>query len=303
MSALKKTPTQKDVASFDVTRAQRRLDYLTKRRPNDPEIKRLQGQIKKAGSNQPAGPAAPAEPTRQELTQEGMQAGAKAYQDIVGRFRGSDPYQMQAQYQPIFTQEMERARQNIMSQFERRNAEEFVRQQQDVQRQIAERGLDPNSEAAQALMKQLNVRQDLARQEAMGAAEQAAQGVQQQMFGQSYQTAMMPYEQIQAIQAPYMAGINAQYSQEQITQQQQYDKELAALKNKHMLQQIKATPRGGGGGAQQPDYFSQYYYGQYLPNQYGQTTPQPSPISSGMSNLMQGAGAQIVSNLQQPKRG
>lgn len=303
MSALKKTPTQQNAASFDVTRAQRRVDYLTKRRPNDPEIKRLQSQIKKVGYNQPAELGMPAEPTRQETVQEGMQAGAGAYQDIVNRFRSNDPYQMQAQYQPVFTQEMERARQNIMSQFERRNAEEFARQQQDVQRQITERGLDPNSEAAQALMKQLNVRQDLAKQEAMGAAEQAAQGVQQQFFGQSYQTGMMPYEQYQAIQAPYMAGIGAQYSQEQLSQQQQYAKELAALENKYKLQQIKATPRGGGGGAQQPDYFSQYYYGQYLPNQYGQTQNQPSPWGNFATGLAQGGGAQIVSNLQPPKKG
>ncbi len=296
MSALKKTPTQKDAASFDVTRAQRRLDYLTKRRPNDPEIKRLQGQIKKAGSNQPAGPATPAAPTPESTTEAGFMGAGAAYQNMLNRFQGE-------QYQPNFEPEMERARQNVMQQFERRNAEEFGRQQVDVQRQIAERGLDPNSEAAQGLYKQLNQRQDLARQEAMSAAEQAAYGVRQQQFTEANTLAMRPYEQWGVLQQPYMAGIGAQYQMQAGAQGQEYAKELAALENKYRLQQIAATPRGGGGGAQQPDYFSQYYYGQYLPNQYGQITPQPSPISSGISGLMQGAGAQIVSNLQQPKRG
>ncbi len=299
-TALAKDPTQKDNAPFDVTRAQRRVDYLKRVRPNDPQIKKLQGGIKKAGgvsAPAPTGPVPFTEQTREQQVEQGFEAGGQAYGDIVNRFRGFDPYQMQSQYQPGFQSEMDKARQNVMSTFERRNQEEFQRQQEDVQRQIAERGLDPASPAAQTLYKQLNVRQDLARQEAMSAAETAAYGIQEQGFGQAYKTAMAPYEQFQAIQAPYVAGVGAQYQSEQLTQQQQFAKELAALENKYRLQQIRATPRGGGGGGATPDYFSQYYYGTYLPGQYAQTQQQPSLGQSIGQGLAQGAAAGATAGL------
>jgi len=182
-----------------------------------------------------------------------------------------------------------------MGTFERRNQEEFQRQQEDVQRQIAERGLDPSSPAAQALYKQLNVRQDLARQEAMSAAETAAYGIQEQGFGQAYKTAMAPYEQFQAIQAPYVAGVGAQYQSEQLTQQQQFAKELAALENKYKLQQIKAVPRGGGGG-EQTDYFTPYWLNQ-IASRYAPQGQQQGAVQSGMQGFMQGAGAGVTAGL------
>ena len=297
-TALAKDPTQKDNAPFDVTRAQRRVDYLKRVRPNDPQIKKLQAGIKKAGGVQapaPTGPTPFTEQTREQQVEQGFEAGGQAYGDIVNRFRGFDPYQMQAQYQPGFQSEMEKARQNVMGTFERRNQEEFQRQQEDVQRQIAERGLDPASPAAQALYKQLNVRQDLARQEAMSAAETAAYGIQEQGFGQAYKTAMAPYEQFQAIQAPYVAGVGAQYQSEQLTQQQQFAKELAALENKYKLQQIRAVPRGGG-GAQQPDYFGQYLL-QQTASRYGQQQPSPSLGQSIGQGVAQGAAAGATAGL------
>lgn len=297
-TALAKDPTQKDNAPFDVARAQRRVDYLKRVRPNDPQIKKLQAGIKKAGpvaAPAPTGPVPFADMTRAQQVEQGFEAGGQAYGNITNRFQNFDPYQMQAQYQPGFTQEMDKARQNIMGQFDRRNQEEFQRQQEDTQRQIVERGLDPASPAAQALYKQMNVRQDLARQEAMSAAETAAYGVQQQGYDQSYKTAMAPYEQFQAIQAPYVAGIGAQYTQEQGAQNQQYAKELAALENKYKLQQMRAMPRGGG-GAQQPDYFEQYMM-QQMADRYAPQQQQPSALQSGMQSFLQGAGAATVSNI------
>lgn len=243
----------------------------------------------------PTGPTQFADMTRGQQVEQGFEAGGQAYGDIVNRFRGFDPYQMQAQYQPRFQTEMDKARQNVMGTFERRNQEEFQRQQEDVQRQIAERGLDPASPAAQALYKQLNVRQDLARQEAMSAAETAAYGIQEQGFGQAYKTAMAPYEQFQAIQAPYVAGVQSQYQSEQLTQQQQFAKELAALENKYKLQQIRATPRGGG-GAEQPDYFGQYML-QQTASRYAPQGQQQGAVQSGMQGFMQGAGAGVTAGL------
>jgi len=205
------------------------------------------GQVVMPGGKRVGQPAGPAAPTPESVTEEGFMGAGQAYQDITQQFRDFDPMQMQQQYEQVYSQEMDRARQNIMSQFERRNAEEFERQNVDVQRQIAERGLDPNSPAAQALMKQNTQRQDLARQEAMSAAEQSAQGVQQQMFGQAYQTGMMPYEQWGAIQQPYIAGISAQYQAQEAQLQRDFE---AAMKrgDRASAERIARMSRGGGGG-------------------------------------------------------
>lgn len=290
-TALGKDPKQNEVAAFDPARAQRRVDYLKKTRPNDPEIKRLTSKLKAA----PATPATPPPPTPQDVTERGFRGAADLYGGMVERFKGFDPMQAQAQYEPVYSQEMERARQNVMGQFERRNAEEFARQQEDVQRQIVERGLDPNSPAAQALYKQLNVRQDLARQEAMSSAEQAAQGIQQQMYGQAMGTATMPYDIYGSTFAPtYMAGVGAQYNQQQLAQQQEYAKELAALENKYRLQQIRATPRGGGGQAG-PTLYEQLQANQ-LSQGYNQQ-PQQNPLANVAQGVAQGVGAGITQGL------
>tara|TARA_R110000868_G_scaffold31617_3_gene115774 strand:- start:3273 stop:4217 length:945 start_codon:yes stop_codon:yes gene_type:complete len=233
--------------------------------------------------------------TREQQVEQGFEAGGQAYGDIVNRFRNFDPYQMQSQYQPGFQTEMDKARQNVLGTFERRNQEEFQRQQEDVQRQIAERGLDPASPAAQALYKQTNVRQDLARQEAMSAAETAAYGIQEQGFGQAYKTAMAPYEQFQAIQAPYVAGVGAQYQGEQLTQQQQFAKELAALENKYKLQQMRAMPRGGGGGGQPGPTLYERMQAETLGQGYGQQ--QPNPWANVAQGVAQGVGAGITQGL------
>lgn len=191
--------------------------------------------------------AAPPPPTQEEITEQGFRGSADLYNQMMQRFQGFDPMQAQQQYEPVYSQEMERARQNVMSQFERRNAEEFERQNIDVQRQIAERGLDPNSPAAQALMKQNTQRQDLARQEAMSAAEQAASGLQQQMYGQAMETSQMPYSIYGQTFAPtYMAGIGAQYGQQQLTQQQQFEARQAEL-NRRAQERIARMSRSGGG--------------------------------------------------------
>lgn len=235
--------------------------------------------------------------TPEQITEEGFIGAGGAYQDITQQFRDFDPMQMQQQYEQVYSQEMDRARQNVMSQFERRNAEEFERQNVDTQRQIVERGLDPNSPAAQALMKQNTQRQDLARQEAMSAAEQAASGLQQQMFSQAGQTAMMPYEQWQAIQQPYIAGIGAQYGQQQQEQQQDWQARQAELDRRNQRWMLKNTPRGGGGGGggQAGPSLYERMQANALGQGYGQQ--QPNPWAGVASGFAQGVGAGITQGL------
>lgn len=236
------------------------------------------------------------QPTTQEVAETGFRGAADLYGQMEQRFQGFDPYQAQAQYNPVFSQEMDRARQNIMSQFDRRNAEEFQRQDVTTQQQIAERGLDPNSPAAQALMKQNTQRQDLARQEAMSSAEQAAMGVQQQMYGQAMGTATMPYEIYGSTFAPtYMAGIGQAYGQQNLQQQQQFEAAQNKL-NRETQVRIAGMNRGGGSGAAGPDYFEQYML-QDTANRYQPQGPQPNTGAQFTQGVVSGATGQVTNRL------
>jgi hypothetical protein len=257
-------------------RYQRVLQNKGRKAANEYLAKASGGQVRMPGQR---GPAAPAAPTPESVTEGGFLGAGAAYQDMINRFRGE-------QYQPNFEQEMERSRQNVMQQFDRRNAEEFGRQQVDVQRQIAERGLDPNSEAAQGLYKQLNQRQDLARQEAMSAAEQAAYGIQQQQFTQADTLAMRPYEQLQALLPPYMTGVGAQYQNQQLQQQQGWEAKQAELERQNRLQ-IARMSRGGGGGPQGPNLYERLQAEQ-LSRGYNQQ-PQQNPFANVGQGIVTGA--------------
>ena len=235
----------------------------------------------------------PTGPTPESVTEEGFMGAGEAYQGIVDRFQGFDPYQMQQQYEPGFQQEMERARQNVMGQFERRNQRQFEQQRTSLQQQIAERGLDPASPAAQELMRQQNEREDMARQEALSAAEQAAYSVQQQGFGQAGQLAMMPYEQWQAIQQPYIAGIGAQYQQEQLSAQQQFEREQQRRQLASAERIARMSRGGGGGGGQQGPTLYERMEAEALGRGYGQGQQQ-NPWANVAQGVATGASAGIT---------
>ena len=235
----------------------------------------------------PTAPTTPAPPTPEELAEQPLRQGAEAYTDITGQFKEFDPYQMQQKYQMGFTEEMDKARQNVLSQFERRNAEQFARERESTQQAIAERGLDPNSPAAQAIVRQLNDREDRARQEAANAAEQAAYGVQEQAFGQSYKTALSPAEYFQAIQSPFVAGLQGQFASEQEKQRFEYEKQLAEQK----FRQAKQLQRSaGGGGSQDSDAYANYVAGMYGQSQQ----PQQSAGQAAATGIAQGTTLGIV---------
>lgn len=232
----------------------------------------------------PAGPGAPPPPTMEQLGDQPVRAGSEAYEKITEDFGNFDPYAMQQKYEPGFTQEMDRARQNVLSQFERRNAEQFGRERQSTQQAIVERGLDPNSPAAQAMMRDLNDREDRARQEAVNAAEQAAYGVQEQAYKQSYQTAMSPAEYFQAIQSPYIAGLQGQYGAEQTAQEIEARKQLSRQEYQQNKKLQQSGNRGGGGGSQDANAFANY-----VASQYGQPQqPQQSAGQSAATGFAQG---------------
>jgi len=229
-------------------------------------------------------PTTPAPPTPEELAEQPLRQGAEAYTDITGQFKEFDPYEMEKKYEMGFTQEMDRARQSVLSQFERRNAEQFGRERQSTQQAIAERGLDPNSPAAQAMVRDLNDREDRARQEAANAAEQAAYGVNAQAFGQAYKTALSPAEYFQSIQSPFVAGLQGQFASEQEKQRFEYEKQLNEQKFKQ-AQKLQRSGGGGGGASSADQAFANYIMGGY--QQQG-TQPQQSAGQSAAQGLAQG---------------
>jgi hypothetical protein len=267
-------------------------------------------------TTQPTGPAnepAPGVPFEQLTPEEQMgemaDVGGNIYNRMGNFATEFDPRTFQSDYQPVFTEEMEKARQNVLGQFERRNKQQFDTQRLNVQQQIAERGLDPASPAAQELMRQQNERETLANQEAMSAAESAAQGVQQQMYSQATGTALLPGQVMQ----PFMDPIMAQYAQagqmnqlqfgqagtmDQLRFRAEQDMALQRLQGQQQLAAIKATPRGGGGGgggAPADPYaaFNQYMAGNIMSG-YNQAPAKPNMASSFAGGFAQGTGTAIT---------
>lgn len=148
----------------------------------------------------------------------GQQFGSMNYNANQGLMQQMQYAQQQGAFNPgSFQEQMDKAYNNVMSQFERTTQEQFAREQKDFQQMAAERGLDPNGEAYKALQKQVFDRQDMARQNAMSSAQQAAQGVQAQAYGQATNTYQMPFQQMQAFNPMYQsqAGMQSQMQGQQ----------------------------------------------------------------------------------------
>lgn len=230
------------------------------------------------------------------------QIGADLYQQMGGYAQQFNPATFQQQYEPQFGQQMEKAYNAIYDQFQRRNQAEFARQNEEFQQSMAERGLDPNSEAYKTLSKQLTDRQDLARQEAQSAATQQAYAVQQQGFEQATGTSLLPGQIWNQYSAPYLAQYGTRAAMDLASQQQGFAKELAALENKYKLQQIRAVPRGGGGGGGGgTDYLGQYVLGQTMAN-YAPQGQQANPMNYAIQGGAAGFAQPFMNYLNQPTK-
>jgi hypothetical protein len=199
----------------------------------------------------PTGPTKPGPkppPSPEQITNKAFQQGGQAYTNITNRFNQFDPNTVQSDYNPEYNAQMDRVRNSYMDQFNRRNEQAFANERTDIQQQIAERGLDPSSPAAQAMVRDMNDRQDRARQEAMGAAEQLTDQRQQQFYNQATGLANMPFEQFSQIQAPLAAGMQNQYAGQRLEQQFGHSQQLAnqTFQNQMRLQQDQRRGRGAG---------------------------------------------------------
>jgi len=269
--ALGQDPTTQQAAGFNPERLQRRINYLQKRNPNDPRLRKLRGKLQAGGQV----------PIQEQSPQQQLQTTSGTSADIFQRMGGYaqqfDPATMQSQYDPIYSQEMERARQNVMGQFERQMGPEFQRQQEQFQQMAAERGLDPNSVAYKTQLQQLNERQDAARQQAMSSAESAAQGVQSQMYQQATGLSLLPGQ----IAGQFMTPYESQQKLLLLQAQQKYEAEQARLERQSREQIARI---GASSGSQAPSVYDRWIAGQ-IEGGYDQT-PQPNPWATGIGGFV-----------------
>jgi hypothetical protein len=234
----------------------------------------------------------PAAPTAQQNIQTGMQG---LVQEGIDYAQGFDPNTFQQQYEPQFEQGMQRAYDTIYNQFERKNQEQFARQNEQLQQSLVERGLDPNSPAYAALTKQLAEQQGSARQDAQNAAWQAAQGYQQQGFTQATGSALLPSQ----IASPYLElygqGQQLQFTGSEADKQREWQARQNQLEMQNRLQIAKR--QGGGGGNSAEAAYAAYTMGQYGNQRQnnGQSTG-----NAAVTGVTQGVSQGIVGRLNRP---
>lgn len=183
----------------------------------------------------------------------------KGVEEGVADIRDFNPDTFVTDYKPQFDESMQRSYDTIYNQFDRKNQEIFARQNEQLQQNLVDRGLDPNSPAYQALTKQLADQQTSARQDAQNAAWQAAQGYQQQGFTQATGAALLPgqvnaplfemWNQGQQLDQQTQERLGGQaFTAEQAELQRKWEAERQRLEYEYQVQLKKTRPGGGGGG-------------------------------------------------------
>lgn len=213
--------------------------------------------------------------------------------------------QGQGQFNPGSYQDMrQQATDTAMSEFDRLNQSRFANEDEAFYQRMAEQGIPQDSEKFQKLNQERMMNRNSAIQGAQNQAFQLGQGEQQQAFNQAATKYRMPMEQMQSV-APfygYQHQANLQQGQQDFQtglaeQQFGYNKELADLQNQYRLQQIAATPRGGGSGAlsfeQQKALIDHRFYNDLVSQGLAQNQGGGGPGFAGGAAAGLGAGAQI----------
>ena len=194
-----------------------------------------------------------------------------------------------------FESQMDAAYDNVYNRFQRRNQDEFSRQNDEFSQMAANRGLDPNSGAYKTLYKQLADRQDNARQEAMGAATDAAYNVQKQGFDQYRAGQLMPGEVAGQFQGIWAQGQAQRAAAEQARRNFEYQRKLNKMDNDAKLAQQRIASAGGGGGAAGPTA-----YDNELERQRREGAPGGGGTSPGndfISGVVSGSGNTLTQGL------
>ena len=235
-----------------------------------------------------------AAPTAQQNIESGMQG---LVQEGIDYAQGFDPNTFQQQYEPQFEQGMQRAYDTIYNQFERKNQEQFARQNEQLQQSLVERGLDPNSPAYAALTKQLAEQQASARQDAQSEAWKAAQGYQQQGFTQATGSALLPGQIASPLYELYGQQQGFEFTGSEADKQRQFEARQAQLNRQNQLAISRRQGGGGGGGNSAEAALAAYTMGQY--GNQGQNSGQSTgnAIATGVA---QGTTQGIIGRLNRP---
>lgn len=184
-----------------------------------------------------------------------------------------------------FESQMDAAYDNVYNRFQRRNQDEFSRQNDELSQIAADRGLDPNSGAYRAMYKLNADRQDNARQEAMSAATDAAYGVQKQGFDQYRAGQLMPGEVAGQFQGIWGQGQAQRAAAEQARRDFEYKRKLEKMNNDAALARQRIASAGGGGGAAGPTA-----YDNELERQRREGAPGGGGTSPGNDVILGGVG-------------
>lgn len=190
-----------------------------------------------------------------------------------------DPMTFYQQYQPAFEEGRQREYERIYGAFERQSAEQFGREQQQLEQSLVERGLDPSGEAYKSLKENLYKSQEAARQNARDAAMSNANALQQQYYLQASGSALLPSQ----IQQPYLNIYSEQGQREWAARQAELERQS---------REKLARSAGGGGGNT-----ANQQWANFVMSQYGGQQQQPSTLNTGIQSLGQGAATAIIGNM------
>jgi hypothetical protein len=221
------------------------------------------------GTTQPTGPSP-------------EQMGEDLYKQYADYARSFNPQTFQQQYEPQFNEQMNKAYEATMNQFNLRNERAFAQQKEALDQEAANKGWSPSGELYQRRFREMQDAQNQARQEAQNQAWQQAQGVQQQGFQQATGTALLPAQIMEPAMFPYQAGMAQQYNMQTLGQQQQFEARQNAL-NRAAQERVARMSRGGGGGDNSMNAFDQYMMEQTA-GRYAPQGPQVNPVATGLQS-------------------
>jgi hypothetical protein len=239
-----------------------------------------------------AAPAPDATGATQEQTAQGM--SEDLYRQYADYARNFNPQTFQQQYEPQFNEQMNKAYEATMGQFNLRNERAFAQQKEALDQEAANKGWSPSGELYQRRSREMMDAQNQARQEAQNAAWQQAQGVQQQGYQQATGAALLPGQVMEPYMFPYQAGMAQQYAMQTLGQQQQFEARQNALTR--AAQERVARMSRGGGGTQQPNVFEQYQDQQTMAR-YAPEGPRTNPWATGAQAFTEGASAAFINRM------
>lgn len=236
--------------------------------------------------------------------------------------------QEQGQFNPgDYSAQRQAASDSVMNEFNRQNQGRFAQEDNEFAQQMADQGIDENSEKYRYMKGQYDLSRGNQIQGAQNNAFQAGQSEQAQAYGQAANTHNMPLNQLNAL-SPFYGAQNQAYMQQGAQNWQggqnamdrefaqamnltgfEQQKEMARLQQKYAIQLQNNAPRGGGGGgggglsfeqqmALQNNGIDKQFYNNMVLGGLNNVQTMPGGMGAGIaSGAAQGIGAGIGAGL------